>query len=462
MGVVAIVLVLTVACGAGATARLARPSPSGEMLAVETRAPAPIPTARGTFYIVDTVGCDGSTDGLSAIQAVLDAASPHSTIVFPAGDCYVHGTLNITKALVLTGQGPGASQITQGSAAATTFSITTTQAVEMRGLFIRHATAASAGACIHVDPASGVNFGSRFTDLILAECFDGFRTTRAAHWSLTRAFVLQPTSTGVWVQNDDNHDEGDSQISDSLFNLSADTEGIAWVSSGGLRVINNKFLSGRVPISIVPGSDVRTTGILLVTGNSLDWYEVAGVEVHTSGTSSFVMTTITGNEFGGFVGGTAAVSISGSNGLNYASTITGNSFNLTCLRRCERRGQYGVLLAHGAQAIVTGNVFGGASPRGTAIHIAPTFNEAAIGENSYSPALGASISNGSVTTRLKTNVPLKWAVIQESLGAPLAGSEVWCTDCRGAGDAGYQAGSICAASGSGAMARRVGSAWRCW
>jgi hypothetical protein len=55
------------------------------------------------------------------------------------------------------------------------------------------------------------------------------------------------------------------------------------VSSGGLRIINNKFLGGSIPIYVVPGMGVRTTGILLVTGNSMDWYEAVGVYVYTAG-----------------------------------------------------------------------------------------------------------------------------------------------------------------------------------
>jgi hypothetical protein len=174
------------------------------------------------------------------------------------------------------------------------------------------------------------------------------------------------------------------------------------------------------------------------------------------------MTNITENEFGSFVGGTVAVGISGSNGLNYASTITGNSFNITCLDRCEGTQQYGVVLFSGSQAIVTGNVFGGGSAAVAAIHVASAFNYAVIGENSFSGAFVVSISNASATTRLKTNAPLTWAAIQALLGPPLAGTEVWCADCRGAGDSSYEAGSPCSAPGSGAVARRVGLAWRCW
>jgi hypothetical protein len=228
--------------------------------------------SRGTFYVADTVACDGSTNRLSAIQSVIDGAGAGSTIVFPSADCYVGGALRITKGLVLQGQGVAASSIMQGSATSTTFSITTTDAVEMRNLFIRHPSPASGGACIDVSPASGVNVGSRFTDLVLFHCFEAFRTTRAAFWNLSRALILDPTSTGVWVQNDNNPDEGDSQISDNLFSLRSGTRGIAWVSSGGLRVLNNKFRGGGIPINVVPGLGVRTTGILLVTGNSFDWY----------------------------------------------------------------------------------------------------------------------------------------------------------------------------------------------
>jgi hypothetical protein len=65
--------------------------------------------------------------------------------------------------------------------------------------------------------------------------------------------------------------------------------------------------------------------------------------------------------------------------MNLASTITGNSFSLTCLMRCAGTQQYGVALLSGSQAIVTGNVFGGGSAAVAAIHVASTFDEAAIG-----------------------------------------------------------------------------------
>jgi hypothetical protein len=432
------------------------------VLSVIWAAAVPADASRGTFRIADTVKCGVSTNSLAEIQTVLDRASTGSTIIFPAAECSIDGTLRITKALVFQGQGIGASQIIQKSDTATTFLIATTGIVEMSGLFIGHSSPASAGACIDISPASGVNGGSRFVNIMLHQCFEGLRTTRAAHWILTRASISSPTSTGVWLQNNDNHDEGDGQISHSLFNLRPGTRGITWVSGGGLRVINNKFLGGSIPINVVPGPDVHTTGILLVTGNSLDWYESAGVQVYTAGISSFVMTNVTGNEFGGFVGGTAAVSISGSNGLNFGSTITGNSFNLTCLKKCDAKPQYGVTLSSGSQSIVTGNVFGGGSAAVAGIHVANTFNYATIGENSFSGAFDVVISNASTTTRLKTNTPLTWGAIQGLLGSPLAGSEVWCTDCRGAADSPYEAGSACQAPGGGAMARRVGSTWRCW
>ena len=348
-------------------------------------------------------------------------------------------------------------------ASATTLLITTSDPVQIRGLFIGHIEApASGGACIDVSPPSGVNGASRFTDLMLHQCFQGLRTTRAAYWTMTMARITYPTSTGVWVQNDHNHDEGDSLISDSFFGLGAGAEGITWVSSGGLRVTNTKFLGGHTSINLSPAAGVTTTGIFMVTGSSIDWYEYAAIRIHTGPKTTFVLTSITGNEFGGYIGGTAAVEISGSEGLSYASTITGNTFNLTCLKQCAGTRHHGVLLSAGAQAIVTSNVFGGVSPAGSAIQVAQTFHEAVIGENSFSPAIGVSISNASASTRLKTNHPLKWSVIQKWLGSPRGGSEVWCDDCRGASDAPYQSGSACAASGAGAVARRVGTAWRCW
>jgi hypothetical protein len=267
------------------------------------------------------------------------------------------------------------------------------------------------------------------------------------------------------VNNLTTPDDGDSYISDCLFadvgNFlnSWTSSGVLWQSSGGLRILNNKFQGGGVGINL----DATTfeSSILIVTGNSFENFAYYGVWAHVEPGGTFPLINITGNEFGTYHSGAQAGLIVDAPTIK-GITVTGNTFNNV--------SGVGAFFNNGTNAAIATNSFNatnGVSGTAYGIFVASGFGQLTIGENDFSatyPIYSAPIYSAASSTRMLLNYPFTWVQVTNWLSPSGAsnGSRVYCSDCRGAADASYVAGAACTGSGSGAMAQRISGSWRCW
>ena len=90
----------------------------------------------------------------------------------------------------------------------------------------------------------------------------------ASLWKVIGCDFLAYTVAGVQVANTNAPDSGDSVISGCAFNNPFTTGSGVWMkSSGGLKVVGNKFLGGQRGIT---ANIEGTTSILLVSANSME------------------------------------------------------------------------------------------------------------------------------------------------------------------------------------------------
>lgn len=205
----------------------------------------------GAFDIV-AYGATGDavTDCTASIQAAVNAAtavggSPGHVVWVPGNATYViAGTVNVTQSLTIRGEGKYRSVIRTNSATANMFNVTATEAVEFSDLTLGTTVTRSAGACVFVQPASSWNNNASFKRINFSAPFVGIDFEAAAQWVVDDCLFSASVNTAIIVKNLDTPDSGDSIIQNSFFGGPSSAlggVGINQLSSGGLRVINNKF-----------------------------------------------------------------------------------------------------------------------------------------------------------------------------------------------------------------------------
>jgi hypothetical protein len=415
---------------------------------------------RGTYNIKTEGGaaCDGTTDDRAAIQNLLDnIAAGGSTIIVPSLICQINGTITVNKQFVFRGGGRFNSVIRQGTAGAPMFTVTTPLPVEFHDMELLYASQQTAGACMTF-ASSTINSHSIVSGMMFSFCFIGVAFDNAAYWIVSDS-VFQPVVVGLRVANTLVPDAGDSTLKDSLIVTTTNGYGVQWFSSGGLRIVNNKMLNVGYGVLLWPSNGV-STGIIKIHNNSIEHCTYACVLLTTTwdGSNGLLgLIEISGNELAtGFTSsGAYAVAIDSPQ----ASDVIVSANNLFILGN----NSIGVGLLSGQQAVVQGNIFesGGFGFTGTVgVKVLSPFSNATVGENNYA-GLATEISNSSSTSRLSTARAATWSSIS-GWTAPANGSNVFCSDCKGSANGGYVPGAVCSGAGSGALARVVAGAWRCW
>lgn len=127
-------------------------------------------------------------------------------------------------------------------------------------------------------------------------------------------------ATAIFGSNTTNSDMGDHVITNSQFVEQPKTgSAISFVSSGGLKIANNKFIGWGIPINIAPADGVDTSD-LIVNGNSIEGYAGPAIQVAAPGTGHWRRLNITGNQLAG--SGTAGqAQIALGKGISIANVI---------------------------------------------------------------------------------------------------------------------------------------------
>lgn len=268
---------------------------------------------------------DGVTDDTTAMQAAHDTGK---LVFYPAGTYLFSPTITFASGGIL-GEGPtltilksndtGSSNLIKFTGALGSY----TNIPRFQDFTLLGHISKTNGAGIQVSPSSGESSYLNFFNVHFTYCPIGIDFVAASLWKIVACNFLAYTVAGIQVANTNSPDSGDSVVSSCVFNNPYSTgSGIWQKSSGGLKIIGNKFLGGYRGYTMnLEGS----TSVLVITGNSFE-NMVAQDIVFSQGTgsTSFVNVVITGNEFS--VGGLAIAT--DSTGFLSEVVIAGNQINM--------------------------------------------------------------------------------------------------------------------------------------
>lgn len=283
----------------------------------------------GDDYVVNVkkfgaVG-DGVTDDSAAMQA---AHNTGKLVYYPAGTYLFSPTITMASGGI-EGDGPTQTILkSNDTGTANLFKYTGALGSYSNIPLFRDFTmlanvSKSNGAGIQVLPASGESSYLDFRNVHFSYCPIGIDFVAASLWKVIGCDFLSYTVAGIQVANTNVADSGDSVVQGCVFNNPYATgSGIWQKSSGGLKIIGNKFLGGQRGYTMnLEGS----TSVLLIAGNSFE--NMAGSDLSFSrgvATKVFSKAAITGNEFS--VGGVAIET--DASGFLSELVISGNHVNM--------------------------------------------------------------------------------------------------------------------------------------
>lgn len=402
-----------------------------------------------TFVNVKSYGAtgDGTTNDTTAIQNAINA-NPGRTIYFP------HGTYSVTQVTIpdgctilgdgqgntfyWTGSAPSPNPMTNGSMfvpyAANTndlFLVTTTQSVNFEKVSFfssNNALGSSAkrtgGSYItFTTPGNtGTNFGSRINNCFFAYGYNNIRFNDNAGWVINQCYFANWANDSVYMANNNNHDYGDAcytnNYSDSNVGSSLGTGvHIHQVSSGGLKIVGNKFLAGAYQYLGELASGAATS-IFNCTGNSFEGASSAAMAFNVTA-NSYGNGNISGNQYT-VLGSSYAIALVGTAFSDFyignnQFTHGGSTSTSLGLTNCSNL----TIGPNGHSGSTTSQVAVSMSGSNSSIYFhAQTVN----GMTSY---LGSYLNCTFATGRAQNGVSASWPFIV--IYGTLAGANLWCT-----------------------------------
>jgi Pectate lyase superfamily protein len=228
---------------------------------------------------------NGTTDDTASIQSAINAAT--GAIYIPTGTYRITSALAVNAGIHIFGDGMEASVLTPASSTVC-LTVTTASPVIIEALGISYTTPQASGYGIGITAAGGAtNSLSIIRDVLISGAATGVLWTNSAFFLMDHCFIQNFSTYGCQVSNANDIDVGDSNITNcTFFNFTGSGTtgaGINWLSSGGLRVENNKF--GALAYGILftyatdSGSSAPNTAQLIVTGNSFDTMSTAALSM---------------------------------------------------------------------------------------------------------------------------------------------------------------------------------------
>lgn len=301
---------------------------------------------------------DGSTNDTAAIQDALDDVPDGGAIVFfPPGSYSVpSGGLTCENPVVLLGV-PGLDGT--GSRLVMTASSGTLLTLESPASVARDMTLYRAPSGTRNADLLGLVMADATLCRVETCVIEGFSTCvsmrEGLYWHVERSWIRGPAAIGLEIRNLDNSDAGDMTVTGCTFDKGGDTASgavaVLWRSGGGLRFTNNKINGGgSEPFTdalLLSVADGASTGVLTVTGNSVENFTGRGIAIELAGTTGVFGSSIaiTGNEIASYNTEVDSTGIF----IDVACTavsITGNTIHDT---------DNGIVVDQLAHAAITGN-----------------------------------------------------------------------------------------------------------
>ncbi|PDT71743.1 hypothetical protein CO683_00865 [Bradyrhizobium ottawaense] len=246
---------------------------------------------------------DGSTDDTAAIQAAITAyQGTGATIFLPRGAYKVSSPITITGTLRLVGESRSGAAITWTSTTLYVLNINTAQQVFIERITFNGPASATAGNVITLDgPAPVGNQFSYIRDCGFAQGYTHIATLSACDWTIENCTFSGYVAYGTYVSDTLNNDAGDSYIGGCTYSAyAANAVAIEQVSSGGLKIANNKILGGSYGYRLDLTSTGPSTVDLLMNGNSIENQITAAIVLsRPAGSVQFGSVVIDGNQIGG-------------------------------------------------------------------------------------------------------------------------------------------------------------------
>lgn len=268
---------------------------------------------------------DGSTNDTAAMTA---AHATGNVIFYPPGRYKFDPTITFSSGGIV-GAGPllttlycagtGTENLFKFTGALGSYSNIPT----FEGFTIEANPSKTNGAGIQFQPATGETSYINFNNVHTLFCPIGIDFVAASLWKVQNCAFLSYTVAGIQVANTNSADSGDSVVMGCVFNNPFTTGSGVWQkSSGGLKILGNKFLGGERAYTMALED---STSVLVISGNSME--NMAGADIALTRAvagKAFVNVVITGNEFS--VGGVAIAT--DSNAFLTEVNISANQINM--------------------------------------------------------------------------------------------------------------------------------------
>jgi hypothetical protein len=269
---------------------------------------------------------DGVANDTAALQNAINAVQSLKTTLYVPAGTYKYTTLTITDSIAIIGDG-NASKLYTTDINLGGITVTTVNQVIFQKLELTSAGSQVGGAYITINPPTGINAGSLFTNLTITNHYRGIRFVNAGGWNILDCYFGTGgfgDTISVWVSNEDTPDNGDSTITGCIFYISNNVgTHIRQSSSGGLRIVNNKFLFGEIHYHMTLAG---STSNLLFFNNSSEFAVIGNLVFDADPGVTFSNALISSNEF--TVSGGATCVLINSTGVAWLDglSITGNVF----------------------------------------------------------------------------------------------------------------------------------------
>lgn len=355
----------------------------------------------GTSLSAVTKTVTYGTNDTTAIQNAANAAlAAKSSLYIDPGKYRITSPIAINGPLRILGDTFNAGILMPTSAiSAITIDTTLSVSIERIGITYPNGATSLTKAIIFDSSVGGTaNNSSVVRDIQILNASIGIHFKNAAYWVCDNAKILLFTLDALLVENTTNADMGDSTVVNSTFlgASSSGTIGIQWLSSGGFRVLNNKFLTLNQGLVIQLASGA-VTAQMTVIGNSFDGIAADGVYVVRSGTTgAFGRLIIDANIFNSVL-----------HGVNVANDTTGIWINSVIITNNTYigpaiSGAFGFVLFSTRNFIISHNALESQNSATVAIYVAANSDLGIVGPNIKT---GAYAANSLLSTNLTTIAP---------------------------------------------------------
>lgn len=243
------------------------------------------------------VVCNG-VDDTAALQYAIDVTNGNDE-VFIKDVCRITSPLQVTSNVASTtirGINRQVSVIKLASPVMDGIQVTGIAGLILDSLAIHSESHQTAGQMVLIDPVSGINSQSLFTDVSFNNPYIGINFVSAAMWKMDRVYPFFYTYAGVVVANQDWPDSGDASITNSHFVGDGDSgTAILQNSSSGLRISNIKVLDGQYGY-VLNASPNTAMCDLWIVGSSMEGQLQANIQISVPSSTPWHHVIINGNE----------------------------------------------------------------------------------------------------------------------------------------------------------------------